>query len=68
MRHLPFGRSIAYVVAQHVSPQHRSLMAQLLDKETTLRVVFAENGQVVEPDTVYVIPPNTDGVLHGDTI
>lgn len=68
VRHLPFGRSIAYVVAQHVSPQHRSLMAQLLDKETPLRVVFADDGQTLEPDTVYVIPPNADGVIRGDAI
>ena len=68
VRHLPLGRPIAYVIAQHVSPQHRSLMAQLLDKETPLRVVFAEDGQTLEADTVYVIPPNADGVLRGDTI
>ncbi len=68
VRHLPFGHSIAYVVAQHVSPQHRSLMAQLLDKETPLRVVAAVDGQTLAPDTVYVIPPNADGVLRGDTV
>ncbi len=68
VRHLPLGRPIAYIVAQHVSPQHRSLMAQLLDKETSLRVVFAEDGQRLEADTVYVIPPNADGVLRGDVI
>lgn len=33
LRQLPVGQMVAYVIAQHVSPSHRSLMAELLDKE-----------------------------------
>lgn len=48
---------LAYVVIQHLSPDHKSLMAEILGKGTSMRVFQAENAMQVEPDTVYLIPP-----------
>jgi two-component system, chemotaxis family, CheB/CheR fusion protein len=48
---------LAYVVIQHLSPEHQSLMADILGRCTSMPVVQIEDGQQVEPDHVYVIRP-----------
>ena len=58
----------AYVLVQHLSPQHVSLLAELVGRTTTMPVTEAVDGERVAPDHVYVIPPNAtltiaDGVL-----
>lgn len=63
------GNDLAYVIVQHLDPTQKTLLAELLQQATKLPVREAENGMRVEPDSVYVIPPNTeltvvDGVLH----
>ena len=60
---------VGFVLVHHVDPDHKSLMANLLSKHTTMPVVFAEDQLRVLADHVYVIPPNyyleiKDGVLH----
>lgn len=66
LRQLPVGQMVAYVIAQHVSPSHRSLMAELLDKETALVVTPAVDGLQLLPEHVYVTPPNADVTIVGD--
>lgn len=51
---------MSFVVAQHLSPTHKSLLTMLLDRETTLSVVELESGQAPVADTVYITPPNAD--------
>ncbi len=48
----------AYLVIQHLDPHASSILSELLATKTTLKVVEAENGVIVEPQTMYVIPPN----------
>ncbi|HCB74856.1 MAG TPA: chemotaxis protein, partial [Sphingomonas bacterium] len=52
---LPTG--LAFVVVQHLDPNHESMMAQLLDRNTGLAVLQSAGGERIEPDTVYIIPP-----------
>ncbi len=52
-----------YVIVQHMSPQHKSLMTSLIASETTLKVTDVEDGQVPEADTIYVAPPRADVVM-----
>ncbi|SDE04230.1 chemotaxis protein CheB [Limimaricola pyoseonensis] len=52
---LPTG--MAYVVVQHLDPNHDSLLAELLSRHTALTVRQAEAGERVQPDHVYIIPP-----------
>jgi two-component system, chemotaxis family, CheB/CheR fusion protein len=59
------SRGIAYVVVQHLSPDHKSLMVELLRRHTTLQVVRAEDGMRIEPDTVYLNPPKTNMTIDG---
>lgn len=60
---------MAYIVVQHLDPEHVSTLAELLQWVTPLTVAEASDGVAVEPDHVYVIPPNrditlSDGLLH----
>lgn len=60
------GGSVAYVVAQHLSPDHGSLMVELLARVTALQVVEAVDGAALLPDTVSVCPPTTTSVWKGN--
>lgn len=62
---VPAGTGIAYVVIQHLSPDYRSLMAELLARHTALPVKRAEDGMRLEPDTIYLNPPKSDLTLDG---
>ncbi len=53
----PSDGGMAYVVIQHLSPDYKSLMADLLSKRTDMPVLVAEDGMPVEPNHVYLIPP-----------
>ena len=65
----PSDSGVGYVLVHHVDPDHKSLMADLLAKHTTMPLVFAEDQARVQANHVYVIPPKKyleikDGVLH----
>ena len=67
--HAPSDSGAAFVLVHHLDPDHESLMADLLDKHTDMPVVLAENKLLIQPDHVYVIPPNSyleikDGALE----
>ena len=57
---MPADTGAAFVVVQHLSPDHKSLMAELLSRCTTMTVKAAQDGQAVLPDHVYLIPPGKD--------
>jgi two-component system chemotaxis response regulator CheB len=66
---LPAIFPASIVVVQHLDPRHRSLMAEILARNTSLRVKQAEEGDTIEPAKVYIAPPdhhlliNSDGTL-----
>ena len=66
---LPAQFPAAIVVVQHLDPRHRSLMAEILARNTTLQVKQAEEGETIFPGRVYIAPPdrhllvNPDGTL-----
>lgn len=55
---LPVSTGMAFVVIQHLDPKHHSMLADLLSKKTQLPVGEVREGMKVEPDHVYVIPPD----------
>jgi two-component system, chemotaxis family, protein-glutamate methylesterase/glutaminase len=55
---LPGDFPVPILVVQHLDPRHKSLLADLLGRRTTLRVKHAEQGEPVTPGTVYIAPPN----------
>jgi two-component system, chemotaxis family, CheB/CheR fusion protein len=55
---LPDDTGMAFVLVQHLDPEHKSLLTELISKKTTMRVKEVTNGMTVEPNHVYVIPAN----------
>lgn len=47
----------AFIVVQHLSPDYKSLMPELLSRHTPLPVVHVEDGMEIEPGNVYILPP-----------
>ncbi len=59
----PEHNNIAYVVVQHLSPTHKSMMRELLARETTFDVLEIQSGLLPKANTVYITPPDRDVVL-----
>jgi two-component system CheB/CheR fusion protein len=49
---------MAFIVVQHLDPKHESLLPEILTKKTTMAVSLATPREAVQPDHVYVIPPD----------
>ena len=56
---IPSDSDMAFVVIQHLDPDHATLLPELLGRATSMPVQQVEDGVVVKPNSVYVIPPNT---------
>ena len=52
--------NVTYIVAQHLSPKHQSMMVQLLGRETNMLVKEAEHNVSPEAGVIYITPPNSD--------
>jgi two-component system, chemotaxis family, CheB/CheR fusion protein len=55
---MPATSGMAFVLVQHLSPDHKSMLAEILGKVTTMSVREAEDGLPIAANTVYVIPPD----------
>lgn len=56
--HVPNNSSYTYVVVQHLAPDYKSLMKELLAKDTELPIQQAEDNMIIQPGNIYLIPPN----------
>ena len=57
---------MAFVIVQHLAPDHDSMLAELIQRCTRMRVLEVESGMTVQPNCIYIIPPNRDmALLHG---
>uniref|UniRef100_UPI0025E86BA5 chemotaxis protein CheB n=1 Tax=Phenylobacterium sp. TaxID=1871053 RepID=UPI0025E86BA5 len=56
--HLSPDSGMAFVLVQHLSPDHESMLTELLDRDAPIPVVEAKNGMNLEPNRVHVIPPD----------
>jgi two-component system CheB/CheR fusion protein len=59
---------MALVLVQHLDRTHASFLSEALARATTMIVTQVENGMRLEPDRVYVIPPNADMVISHDVL
>jgi len=50
----------SYIIAQHLSPTHRSMMVELLSRITNIPVIEVQNGMVIKTKTIYMTPENSD--------
>lgn len=61
--HLPKLPNVSIIIAQHLSPTHKSLLVQLLSRQTNLTVASAVHNERLQPNTVYITPPDSDITL-----
>lgn len=66
---VPPSSGLAYVVVQHLDPTQKAMLVELLQRATAMPVLEAADTMRLEPDVVYVIPPNKEltvagGLLH----
>jgi len=63
--HMPPDSGMAFVLIQHLDPKHKSILSELVRRYTRMPVREVEDGMSVEPNSVYVIPPNRNmAILH----
>ncbi|HEY5466537.1 MAG TPA: chemotaxis protein CheB, partial [Clostridia bacterium] len=60
---------MAFVLVQHLAPDHKSMLTELIRRYTRMEVFEVVDGMAVKPNCAYIIPPNFDmaflnGVLH----
>ncbi len=67
-KHVPSNMGIAFVIVSHLDPHHRSILAELLSRYTTMDVVEARDRIKVRPDCVYVIPSGKDMIIADHTL
>lgn len=67
-RQVPDDLGLAYVVNLHLSPDQPSAMDQILASCTRMPVLQVEDGPTLKPNCVYVIPPNRELAIEGDSV
>ena len=66
---LPPDSGMAFVIVAHLDPTHVSILPEILQKSTKMKVTQITDGVKVVPNTVYVIPPNRElSILNGDLV
>jgi two-component system CheB/CheR fusion protein len=65
---LPADAQLTFILLQHLSPNHESMLQALIAKVTPLPVVEARDGEELRHGTVYVMPPNVVMTLDGDRL
>ncbi len=65
-RIMPSDSGMAFILIPHLDPTHKSIMVDLIKRVTKMKVFEARDGMQVEPNTIYVIPPDNDlSILEG---
>jgi two-component system CheB/CheR fusion protein len=68
LNHLPLDTGLAFVLVQHLDPKHESMLTGILSRETQMPVEEVQDGASVQPNRVYVIPPNTSMTISGQVL
>ncbi|MEI7894592.1 MAG: chemotaxis protein CheB, partial [Myxococcales bacterium] len=66
--HMPADSGLAFVVLQHLSPDHKSLMVEILSKRTAMPVKQVEDGTAIDVNTIYLLPPKKSMVIKGERL
>ncbi len=67
-RAMPTDSGMAFVVIQHLSPDFKSLMNELLERFTSMATVPVMGQVEVRPNTIYLLPPRRDIFIEGNTL
>ena len=61
--HLPADNNLAVIVAQHLHPEHPSLLVEILTRATPIQVIEGSDGMALAPGRIYVVPPNAQATI-----
>ena len=66
---MPADSGVAFVIVQHLDPDHKSMMTDILKRHTQMKVFEVKEAMRIKRNAVYVIPPNQllslfNGALH----
>ncbi|XKH02211.1 PAS domain-containing protein [Marinobacter nauticus] len=67
-RNMPCDTGMAFLVVQHLDPTQKALLPELLQRYTDMPVYEARQNMPIQPDVVYVIPPNRELSVHENTV
>ncbi|MFH0998394.1 MAG: chemotaxis protein CheB [Pseudomonadota bacterium] len=59
---------MAFVLVQHLAPNHKSILTDLIRRYTRMQVFEVEDGMTVQPNCAYIIPPNRDMAFLNGTL
>jgi two-component system CheB/CheR fusion protein len=59
---------MAFILVQHLAPDHKSILTDIIKRYTRMRVNEVEDGMAVEPNNTYIIPPNRDMAFLNGTL
>ena len=59
---------MAFVLVQHLAPDHKSILTDLVRRYTRMQVFEVEDGMAVAPNCAYIIPPNRDMAFLNGTL
>lgn len=67
---IPTGKipDMAFVLVQHLAPDHESILVEIIKRYTKMQVFEVEDGMIIRPNCVYIIPPNKDMALLNGTL
>ena len=65
---MPSDTGMAFIVVAHLPPTGSSLLDQILSRHTKMPVILAASGMEIKANKVYVIPPNADLSIKGNTL
>ena len=68
LRALPADTGMAFILVQHLDPNHESILAELLSSRTSMPVYQVQDQVTVESNHVYVIPPDKTMVVEGEKL
>ena len=68
VRNLPPNLSVTYIVAQHMAPHHKSMLSEIIGRETDMRVLDVTDDLVPKANTIYITPPNKNLIVQGNVL
>ncbi|MGA7540879.1 MAG: CheR family methyltransferase, partial [Steroidobacteraceae bacterium] len=68
LKEMPADSGVAFVLVQHLAPTHPSMLAEILQRATRMRVLEVHDEPVVQRDCVYVIPPARVMTINGSRL
>jgi two-component system, chemotaxis family, CheB/CheR fusion protein len=64
LKNLPVETGMAFILVQHLDPHHSSQLVPILSRETSLPIKEVTDGELLQPNRIYIMPPNREITLE----